>query len=301
MRATLHITAGPHAGKKIALRDGQVAQFGRTEWADYSFPADAAMSDVHFRVECAGRQCLVRDMQSAAGTMVDGRPVNQHVLATGMAITAGGTQMVVVLGDDAWPPPGMSAPGAPAAPPPVPEIRLLAARAKLSEEALALVKDEHTPPQLVAALRKQSRQDDAVALIAAWLPKATAVAWICRCLRGSIERFGAPPLDRNNESALATAERWAAEPSDEVSFEASAAAEKLAHETAAAWAAMAAYYNGSSLTPPPNEPVPPPEDLGSSAANTAIVLGLCAIKPAQRAAAREQFCDWGLEAAAHAK
>ena len=44
MQLTLQITAGPHAGRKVLLRSGQIARIGRTEWADFSFPRDADLA-----------------------------------------------------------------------------------------------------------------------------------------------------------------------------------------------------------------------------------------------------------------
>src|SRR5262245_46855127 len=62
MQLTLQITAGPHAGHKVLIRSGQVARVGRTEWADFSFPKDAALADVHFAVQCQLQTAKVRKL-----------------------------------------------------------------------------------------------------------------------------------------------------------------------------------------------------------------------------------------------
>ena len=60
MRVILRAVGGPGQGVQFLVRRGQVARVGRTEWADFCVPADPAMSDVHFSVECGPKGCRLR-------------------------------------------------------------------------------------------------------------------------------------------------------------------------------------------------------------------------------------------------
>ena len=51
MQVILQAIDGPAAGTRFAMRRGQIARIGRTAWADFSVPADAAMAEVHFALE----------------------------------------------------------------------------------------------------------------------------------------------------------------------------------------------------------------------------------------------------------
>jgi pSer/pThr/pTyr-binding forkhead associated (FHA) protein len=295
MRAALHITSGPYTGRRFSVRDGQIAQFGRTEWADVSFPQDATMSDLHFSIDSRGKQCLVRDLQSAGGTFVDGEPITQVALQTGMSISAGATSFVVVLGDDVWPVAQAEGDGhLQTAVSPQSPLCQLAVQASLSEPAVAFINDEHTVADFIAVLWQQHLHDDAFRLLAFGLSKPQAIAWACHCLRLLVSKFGQPKLAAADEAALALAERWAAKPSDELGWEAEAVASALKHQTPAAWVAVAAHYSGSSLAPPDSEPVPPPSGLSTSSICTALLLALARLSPAIASAAREEFLRLGL-------
>ena len=42
MAVILQVTEGPAVGRKTFLRVGQIMRIGRTEWADFNVPQDAA-------------------------------------------------------------------------------------------------------------------------------------------------------------------------------------------------------------------------------------------------------------------
>lgn len=95
MRVILEVKSGPSAGKRIPLQSGQVAQFGRTEWADFSFPQDSEMSDVHFALECHRDRCVVCDLNSASGTRLNDQSVTRANCRNGDQIRAGQTTFTV--------------------------------------------------------------------------------------------------------------------------------------------------------------------------------------------------------------
>ena len=97
MQIVLQATAGPHQGKKIIVRDGHVATFGRTERADYDFPRDEQMSGLHFSLECRASGCRLRDLQSANGTFLNGSPVQESAVQPSDVIRAGKTSFLVQI------------------------------------------------------------------------------------------------------------------------------------------------------------------------------------------------------------
>jgi pSer/pThr/pTyr-binding forkhead associated (FHA) protein len=101
MQLILEATTGPHLGKKIVVRAGQTATFGRTERADYTFPLDEQMSGLHFSLEHTPPDCRIRDLGSANGTFLGGARVQDALLQPGDAIRAGSTAFTVT-----FPPPG---------------------------------------------------------------------------------------------------------------------------------------------------------------------------------------------------
>ncbi|MGA2257788.1 MAG: FHA domain-containing protein [Thermoguttaceae bacterium] len=95
MQAVLETIAGPHLGKRITVRAGQTAAFGRTERADFAFPLDPHMSSLHFVVECQHDACQIRDPGSANGTFVNGKRIQEAVLHEADVIQAGKTNFLV--------------------------------------------------------------------------------------------------------------------------------------------------------------------------------------------------------------
>jgi hypothetical protein len=97
MRVVLEIVGGPERGRTVRLAGREVRQFGRTDWADTSFPHDPKMSQVHFAIETDGKLCRIRDVGSSNGTEVNGEAIVEHVLADGDRITAGETTFLVSI------------------------------------------------------------------------------------------------------------------------------------------------------------------------------------------------------------
>jgi hypothetical protein len=98
MRVIVKIATGPGAGRKILLGPRQTVKIGRTEWADYPFPADGQMSGVHCSIETDDAGCFLKDLQSANGTFVNGRRIAAATeLHDGDQILAGQTQFTVQI------------------------------------------------------------------------------------------------------------------------------------------------------------------------------------------------------------
>src|SRR4029079_2187227 len=97
MQLTLQTTPGPHAGRKVLLRSGQVARIGRTEWADFSFPQDADLADVHFAVQCQLQGAKVRKLAADNPLALNSKEVMEAELQPGDTIQAGKTSFLVAF------------------------------------------------------------------------------------------------------------------------------------------------------------------------------------------------------------
>lgn len=91
MRIVLEIVEGAAAGRKKALRAPLVMTVGRSDAADWMVSEDSAMSSIHFQVSVSGDGCVVTDLDSTNGTMVDGQRISSQELTDGDRITAGTT------------------------------------------------------------------------------------------------------------------------------------------------------------------------------------------------------------------
>jgi len=98
----LEIKAGPFASRSIRLADGQSVLIGRaTERAQFAVPHDNLMSGVHFAIECGPNGGRVIDKGSTNGTSLNGKKIQEAVLANGDEIKSGQTIFVVrIVSDD---------------------------------------------------------------------------------------------------------------------------------------------------------------------------------------------------------
>lgn len=98
-RAILEVCFGPQAGRKIILESGSRLSIGRTELSDIEIPGDAQMSGSHFELAWDGSTCLLRDLGSAAGTLVGGLRVEEAEVPHGGWIRAGLTDFLIHVED----------------------------------------------------------------------------------------------------------------------------------------------------------------------------------------------------------
>ncbi len=89
------IIAGPAAGRRITLAEGQSAGIGRSPDADIAVEADTFMSRRHAHISVQGGAAVVQDDGSANGTFVNGSRVTQQALRPGDIISVGQTQIRV--------------------------------------------------------------------------------------------------------------------------------------------------------------------------------------------------------------
>jgi hypothetical protein len=278
MNVILEAAAGPAAGSRVRLLSGQVANIGRTEWADFSFPRDREMSDVHFQLECLPQGCRLRDLNTPRGTLVNGQKIKEVVVRHGDRIIAGQTTFLVHIEGAPTVTHPQGAP--PAAPAPVPAALGTAGEPagltapqllhglELSADAQPLCDDQTSPEEFLKRLEERQLFSDAVRFLARWLSKRQAVWWAALAVQNACG--GA--LTGQQITAIEAAKRWAIDPRQDNARAAEAAAQALKLVGPASWVAMAAFWSGESLGPPGIDPIPPDVTLTAKAASTALVL-----------------------------
>jgi hypothetical protein len=181
---------------------------------------------------------------------------------------------------------------APAGALPLAKFRTLAlgdvlARACLPPPAAAVVAGLADTPAALAALRGANMLVEAARLAAFALPKREAVWWACMCAH-------AVPPEHSTEddaAALSHAEAWVRQQSDETRRAAFAHAQAAGFGTPEAWAGVAAFWSGDSLSPLGQPAVPPAPHLAGTAVAGAVALASVRTHPERRGARLERFLD----------
>lgn len=151
-------------------------------------------------------------------------------------------------------------------------------RAQIEEEAVALLRDGHSPADFLEVLVEKERLPDAIRFLAQALPPREAVRWAWKCAR----EFAPAGQKPETVAALDAAEKWLADPSDANRRAAMEAAEK-ARETAPGLVGAAAFFSEGSIAPPDRDPVPPPAGVAGAIAGGAVLLAAVKAEPAKAA------------------
>lgn len=146
----------------------------------------------------------------------------------------------------------------------------------------------------LAALVDAGLYLDAASFLARALPGREAVWWACQCARQADGDAGT----EQDHAALAAAEAWVTHPADEAGRQAMAAAEEARMESASAWAAVAAFWAGSSLAPPDVPAVAPPPGSVGTAVEAAVKFSALGRQPEQAPEKLRALLGIGLEIAA---
>src|SRR6056297_2050934 len=91
MKVILEVQSGPSQGCRIPLQAGEIARFGRSDFADVCFPADPRMAEVHFELDCRHDGCRLRNLDADSGTLLNDQPVTEAAFRDGDQIIAGQT------------------------------------------------------------------------------------------------------------------------------------------------------------------------------------------------------------------
>ena len=163
--------------------------------------------------------------------------------------------------------------------------------APLEQPARDLLRPEHSPRQYIDTLDRAGHLPDAARFLAFALPRREAVWWATQCVR----QVPALTADEKAAAALAAAEAWAANPTDDNRRQAFAAAEAAGFDKPASCAALAAFLTEGSMAPAHLQPVPAPSHAGPAAAATAVVLAALTTEPEKGDEKFRKFLALGYE------
>lgn len=296
MQLQLKITTGPHAGQKIVLRSGQIARVGRTEWADFSFPRDAELADVHFAVRCDLHSAQVRGLAADRPLFVNEQQVGEAPLSPGDVIKAGKTAFSVIVDGQAAsaasPKATVSAAaatvaGSLAAMTATPQEREptaaeIAEQLKLGDEAAAVAAKVKTGPELVQSLAAEGKFSKAVRVQAHLLPKRHSVWWGIVALRAA----ALDGMPAEEAAALDAAAVWVEDPTEKHRRAAESAAGKTKFDGPGSWLAMAAFWSGGSIAAPDMGDVPPDEKLTGQGVTNSLMIAAVYLAPGK---AKERY------------
>ena len=167
----------------------------------------------------------------------------------------------------------MTAPHTSAAPPvaPDPSLEWLIDRAKLSDDAKAVVATAGNCDAALDTLLHANLDVDALRMIAFALPPREGVWWAWTAATHASRLPTAKAMTPELQGALAATEQWIANPDDEHRRAAWNAAQRAGVETSAGSAAAAAYFTGGSVAPANIASIPPPPAIHAALAFVSVI------------------------------
>ena len=167
----------------------------------------------------------------------------------------------------------------------------LCERIQIEKHSRAFLRDDLTALEFVHALADADQFKDAARILAFILPAREGIWWGIQCARQNLPEHAEPEFN----AALAAAEKWVLEMSEEARYAAQVAAESAGLGTAAGCVAMAAFASGNSLAPPGQEAVPPEPALASELVAGSILASALPPNPAQASERYRTFLHQGIE------
>jgi hypothetical protein len=166
-------------------------------------------------------------------------------------------------------------------------------RAGLTGESAALLQAETEIGAALDRLEAAGLADDAARLMAHALPRREGVWWACMCAHHTTPA-DLPEIDN---AAVAAAEQWVRSQTDEVRRDAFDKAQQAGFGTPEAWAAVAAFWSGDSMSPLGQPKTPPAPHLTGTAVIGSVVLAAVRTHPDRREARIRRFLAGGREIA----
>jgi len=271
MHVWLQVSGGQAIGQKFHLRRGQLARFGNSNWADFSFPDDPAMEEIQFEVRVDSSGPRLRNNGKQTETLVNGTAVTEQLLATGDIVIAGETTFSVYIEGEmlAAAPAASASSEAPSTDPydtPT-DMPAVARFLEIDGEPLAFAKQEQSPRELVEALHQAGEYSAATRVRAWYLPKPLAVAWGIACLK---ETAG-ETLSQQDGYVLTATTKWVEKPTDAYRLATGRMAEAAFYDGPAAMLALAAFCSEGNIGHPDHEPVLADERITSKCVATALL------------------------------
>ena len=301
MLVVLHTKSRHGRAQRIQLRSHQVAKFGRSEWADYSFSNDTVMADMHFEVRCIAEGCRLLNLDREAVTLVNGEEITGPVfLKNGDELQAGTTVLTVTIEGAAQkqtveaeadlPEPSDSGPPS-VADEVATAMSVVAACTylELADSVVEVADDQQEPEKVIQTLGEKEEYLDAIRLRAFLLPKRDAVWWGCISVRDEIEN----DLDPAQTAALGAAVQWVTDPTEENRRAAEDASNSVKNQGSGGMLALAAFWSEGSVGPPSAPHVPADDRLVCQGVSAALITAAYT-GDADKAPARLQaFLDKG--------
>ncbi|MDG2468072.1 MAG: FHA domain-containing protein [Pirellulaceae bacterium] len=248
MNVYLQIDKGPHSGRRIDLKSGQVASFGSSEYSDFCFDQDVAMSSQHFQLAIQRTGCRFQLLDTESPCQVNGEDVSESDLLDGDVIKAGQTAFQVriegeVIAEESS---EESVHGADAYDKgPVDPVELCEFIG-LGEIAVELAGESVDRPQLLDSLITGQHYDDAIRMQAHLLPNPLAVQWAAEVI-GLLDLADVSPADKD---AIETTNGWLKEPTEENRWAAEKCAQDVQFSGMCGALAAAVFFSGGSISPP---------------------------------------------------
>jgi hypothetical protein len=152
------------------------------------------------------------------------------------------------------------------------------ARCALPPEAMTVIDPQRDTATATAALERAGFALEAARVFAHGLPKREAVWWACMCALYTAPEDLAGP----DRLAREAAEQWVRSQEDEIRRTAMDHARAAGMRAPEAWAGVAAYWSGNSITPLSAPAVPPPPHLTGVAVAGAVALSAVRQFPQRR-------------------
>lgn len=288
MRVAIWVQSGPSQGQRIVLRSEQIAKFGRTDWADFSFPEDSSLADIHFSIHCTQNRCQLQALGGERETLVNGTAVDQHALEPGDVVQAGQTRFLLEFERPAANRDELASVVAAQASLPQrdpDEALKFAEYIGLSPEGVGLAAKQQPIEEFGDALLQAGLQKDALRWQAHRLSKPQAVLWAASCIQQQHTVLGTD-LQR---SAFDAAVAWANEPTEDNRRVAAELAERAEWEGIGGVLAAAAAWSGGSLGPEDQPEIPPDGRLTGRCVTISLILADCQGEPDKSVERQESF------------
>lgn len=296
MRLILEVTSGPSEGRMIPLQAGEIARFGRSDFADVCFPGDADMAEVHFELQCELNGCSLRDVAGDGQTLLNEKPVSESKFDNGDVIVAGQTRLLatiegMILREDQ-----------PAVSPATQETQAEEQKGAplaidfcqsldLEEGSLRLLHPGMSVAAFVEELTNNEQFPDAIRVLSIFLPKHEAIAWA----HHSVQLASTRELPAADQAAMDSVKTFLNEPNEENRRAAHAAAEATDFTSGASWVALAVFWSEGSIAREGLPVVEPDEQLCGQAVSGSLLMTATSGDPTRINDRYRKILEIGLE------
>jgi len=161
---------------------------------------------------------------------------------------------------------------------PVSSLQQFCERAKVGDEAKALLAEEYSTKDFINLLVEKELFQDALRMVAYLLPRREAIGWGCLCVR----HIQPSPQEKPLPPVQTAVERWVASPQEEARWAAKQAADAEDPKSLSGLLGLAVFLAGPSMAPPNLQAVPPPP-LAASEIVASVVFLAGVIKEPEKA------------------